>query len=367
MFVNILMKNKEPWLAVNLSKIFPGLGQIYSSDKIKGYFIIFIYLAIQLIGAYIIVSPTGNVLIGVGILLTSLFIWFWNLFDAYNCVKNKNSSDFEYNRKQNKDPWKAMFLSQLFLGIGHFYIGKWLFGIFAVTLIVISLLAPGLLSAVTSSIVVAWVAYLAYVFAPVRRENSKNLAFAVGILILISSMFSGALPYINRTYLIEARWIPSGAMEPTLHGTPNLWSADRILVDKSIYRFQAPQRGDIIVFKPTEELQKENYQDAFIKRIVGMPGEKVEIKNGKVYINNQQLQENRYLSPGQMTSIDVCTSAPSKPYLADKVTIPDNSYLALGDNRTQSYDGRCWGVVHRKFIIGKAAKIWFPLNRTSGL
>ncbi|BDA74082.1 hypothetical protein CAL7716_082480 [Calothrix sp. PCC 7716] len=361
------MKNKEPWLAVNLSKIFPGLGQIYSGNKIRGYLIILICIATQIIASYIIISPTGNVLIGVGFFLISFIIGIWNLFDAYNCVKKKNNQDFEYSRQQNKDPWKAMFLSQLFLGIGHFYIGKWLFGIFAVILIIISSLAPGLLSAVTSSIVIAWIAYLAYVFAPVKRENSKNLAFVVAIFILISTMFSAALPYINREYFIEARWIPSGAMEPTLHGTPNLWEADRILVDKSIYRFQAPQRGDIIVFKPTEELQKENFQDAFIKRIVGLPGEKIELKDGKVYINNQQLPEDKYLAKGQLTFVDVCASSPQPAYLANKVTIPDNSYLALGDNRTQSYDGRCWGVVPREFIIGKAFKRWFPLNRISGL
>ncbi len=361
------MKNKEPWLAVNLSNIVPGLGQIYCGDKTKGYFIILICIAVIIIGWYMIISPTANALIGISLFLVNVIILFWNVFDAYNCAESKNTPDFEYSRQQNKDPWKAMFLSRLFFGIGHFYIGKWLFGIFAVTLSIISLLSRNLLSAVISSIIVPWIAYLAYVFAPVRRENSKNLAFAVAILMLIFNMLFATFPFINQTYFIEARWIPSGAMEPTLHGTPNQLQANRILVDKFKYRFQAPERGDIILFNPTEELRRGNYQDAFIKRIIGLPGEKVEIKNGKVYINNQQLQKDKYLSQNQTTSVDVCASGSQPPYLEKAATIPADSYLVLGDNRSQSYDSRCWGVVNRELIIGKAFKRWFPVNRISAL
>ena len=86
-----------------------------------------------------------------------------------------------------------------------------------------------------------------------------------------------------RTFVAEARWIPSGSMEPTLHGTPNQWEADKIIVDKLSYKFTKPQRGDIVVFSPTQELKNEQYQDAFIKRIVALPGEKVELRQGKVY------------------------------------------------------------------------------------
>ncbi|MEA5616441.1 signal peptidase I [Cronbergia sp. UHCC 0137] len=165
-----------------------------------------------------------------------------------------------------------------------------------------------------------------------------------------------------RTFVAEARWIPSGSMEPTLHGTPNQWEADKIIVDKVKYKFATPQRGDIVVFSPTEELKKEQYHDAFIKRIVGLPGEKVELRNGKVYINSKPLAENKYLSPSQVTVIDVCTSGQQPPYLAKPETIPDNSYLVLGDNRNSSYDGRCWGVVPRNNIIGRAIVRFWPLN-----
>ena len=170
-----------------------------------------------------------------------------------------------------------------------------------------------------------------------------------------------------RTFVAEARWIPSGSMEPTLNGTPDQWKADKIIVDKLKYRFSRPQRGDIVVFSPTQTLQNEQYKDAFIKRIVALPGEKVQLKDGQVYINNQPLKELSYLSSEQRTEIDVCTSATQQAYLAQPQTIPPDSYLVLGDNRNSSYDSRCWGVVPRENIIGRAVLRFWPLNNIGGL
>ncbi|MDZ8050921.1 MAG: signal peptidase I [Aulosira sp. ZfuVER01] len=170
-----------------------------------------------------------------------------------------------------------------------------------------------------------------------------------------------------RTFVAEARWIPSGSMEPTLHGTPNQWEADKIIVDKLKYKFSQPQRGDIVVFSPTDELKKEQYNDAFIKRVIGLPGEKVELRNGKVYINNKPLPEDKYLSSQQRTLIDVCTSGQSVPFLEKPQTIPANSYLVLGDNRNSSYDSRCWGVVPQQNIIGRAVLRFWPLNHVGGI
>ncbi|WP_107806669.1 signal peptidase I [Nodularia spumigena] len=170
-----------------------------------------------------------------------------------------------------------------------------------------------------------------------------------------------------RTFVAEARWIPSGSMEPTLNGTPNQWEADKIIVDKLKYRFSEPQRGDIVVFSPTKALQDEQYNDAFIKRIVALPGETVELKDGRVYINNKRLEEVNYLKSQQRTEIDVCTSGGQQAYLAKPETIPPNSYLVLGDNRNSSYDSRCWGVVPRQNIIGRAVLRFWPLNNVGGL
>jgi len=353
------MSNKEPWLAVNLSTIFTGIGQIYSGNKQKGYLLIFLTIILSIVGFWLIVSPTGNVTIGCIFLVSTAILRLWNLFDAYADAKRNNSQEFEELRNSNKDPWLAMFLSHIFWVLGQFYIGKWLIGILAIIIILIfSFIFPLLLP-----VIYACISYLAYTLSPVHRETSKKTALIISLLLVISSLFSTGLAFSIKTYVAEARWIPSGAMEPTLHGTPNQWEADRVIVDKLIYHFQAPQRGDIVVFLPTEELIKEHYNAAFIKRIIGLPGEKVELKNGKVYVNNQVLVEDKYISSEQHTEIDVCTSGNQPPYLSKAITIPQDSYLMLGDNRVASYDSRCWGVVPHNLILGKVSKIFYPLHR----
>jgi signal peptidase I len=353
------MANKEPWLAVNLSNLFPGVGQIYAGDKNRGYAIAATYLALAIIAVGSIFAANGNILVGVGAFILNFCLWLWSLFDAFGAAKSRNSQEFEDERTREKDGWLAFFLSSMFWGIGNFYIGKWLVGILAIILIIIAAAFSPLLV----SLVIAFAAFMSYNFSPVKRENLTKIALLIALLMMISSLPAIAL----RNYMVEARWIPSGAMEPTLHGTPNQSEADRIMVDKFSYKMRSPQRGDIIVFNPTDALLQEKYTDAFIKRIVGIPGEKIELKKGQVYINNQPLSEEKYLAKGQTTAIDLCFSGQQPPFLSKPVTIPADSYVAMGDNRTNSYDSRCWGLIPRKNIIGKVYKRFWPLNRVGSL
>ena len=143
------------------------------------------------------------------------------------------------------------------------------------------------------------------------------------------------LALIIRALLVQVFWIPSSSMEPTLN------IQDRIVVNKFIYRFQKPQRFDVVVFRfPGKETKKD-----FIKRVIGLPGEKVEIRAGDVYINDEKLEENHKMNT------DYSYFGP--------VEIPSDSYLCLGDNRPRSADSRVWGFVPRKNIYGPAfLKIW---------
>jgi signal peptidase I len=161
-----------------------------------------------------------------------------------------------------------------------------------------------------------------------------------------------------RQFVAEARFIPSGSMLPTLQ------IDDRLIVEKVSYLFGSPNRGDIVVFMPpdkanqicptpsadpTKKLQKE----AFIKRVVGLPGEKVQVKEGRVYINDRPLREG-YIEE-------------EPRYNWGPQTIADNSYLVLGDNRNNSCDSHFWGFVPRSNIIGRAVVRFWPLNRLGGL
>jgi signal peptidase I len=157
-------------------------------------------------------------------------------------------------------------------------------------------------------------------------------------------------------------------MEPTLHGVKDQWLADKIIVDKVKYKFANPERGDIVVFLPPQEIQNNPEREAFIKRVIGLPGEKVELRKGKVYINSQPLPENVYLSSSVRTFVEACNSSGLQPpFLAKPEIIPANSYLMLGDNRPNSYDGRCWGVVPRKNMIGRAVARFWPLDRMGAI
>jgi signal peptidase I len=155
---------------------------------------------------------------------------------------------------------------------------------------------------------------------------------------------------------LEFRWQPSNSMEPTIHGSEDKSLADKLVIDKWAYRSKLPERSDIILFSPTETLVKESFMAPFVKRIVALPGEKVEIVNEQLYINGQPLVE-EYLAPKSITTANVCTSSPTPGYLTKAQTIPPDSYLVMGDNRMMSYDGRCWGTVPKANIIGKITKI----------
>jgi signal peptidase I len=158
---------------------------------------------------------------------------------------------------------------------------------------------------------------------------------------------SAILAFGIRTFVAEARYIPSGSMLPTLQIN------DRLIIDKVSYHFTQPDRGDIVVFQPTEELRQQNFKDAFIKRIIGLPGDTVEVKDDTVFVNGEALSEN-YLQD-------------YPDYQWGPETVPEDQYLVLGDNRNNSYDSHYWGFVPRGNIIGRAVVRFWPLNRLGGV
>jgi len=142
--------------------------------------------------------------------------------------------------------------------------------------------------------------------------------------------------------IIETRYIPAGSMLPTIKINA------RVVIKKTAYSSQPPQRGDIVVFQPTEVLKKQNFTEPFLKRIIGLPGETLQVKNGLVYINGKPLKETYIEEPAQ--------------YEFGPVVVPANQYFMLGDNRNNSYDSHYWGFLPRELIIGKAIGIFCPVD-----
>ena len=160
-----------------------------------------------------------------------------------------------------------------------------------------------------------------------------------------------------KAWVVNPYRIPSSSMEPTLHcARPgSLCTArfsDRVLACRFCYRFSDPKRGDIIVFNvPKGAEQACGAGGVFVKRIIGLPGERWQERDGYVYINGKRLVES-YVKPERRDF----NSWPAR-------RIPKNSYFMMGDNRQSSCDSRRWGTVPRKNIIGKVFAIYWPPQR----
>ncbi len=176
------------------------------------------------------------------------------------------------------------------------------------------------------------------------RENIEAIILAILIALFI------------RTFIIQSYKIPSGSMKDTL------LIGDHILVNKFIYGIRIPfsnktivpifepKRGDIAVFRYPEDRKKD-----FIKRVIAIEGDIVEIKNKKVFINNKEIQNEKAVFKD---SHFVLTRDDYGP-----VKIPEDSIFVLGDNRDHSHDSRFWGFVNLKDLRGKALVIFWSWNK----
>ena len=173
------------------------------------------------------------------------------------------------------------------------------------------------------------------------RTSMEWVAVAIGALVVA---------LLIKAFLLQAFYIPSASMEPTLH------EDDRVLVNKLSYRIGDVQRGDVIVFEKPEGVGGDI--DDFIKRVIGLPGETVSFSGGSVFIDGSELSES-YVE-GQPTNsgaiINGCSNAPA---VADTCVVPEGMVFVLGDNRGSSQDSRYFGPIDGDSIVGRAfLKVW---------
>ncbi|MEM1252371.1 MAG: signal peptidase I [Cyanobacteria bacterium P01_H01_bin.21] len=164
----------------------------------------------------------------------------------------------------------------------------------------------------------------------VIKANAKLVVISIAIAVVI------------RLFIAEPRFIPSNSMDPTLH------IGDRLLIEKVSYRFHTPHRGDIVVFEPPPQLQAIGYrrEQAFIKRVIGLPGDTLVVQQGRVYRNDQPLDEPYILA--------------SPNYEMAPVTVPKNALFVMGDNRNDSNDSHIWGFLPIENVIGHATLRFWP-------
>lgn len=193
-----------------------------------------------------------------------------------------------------------------------------------------------------------------------RNQRAAVLEFVDSALIAVLLVF-----LILRPFVIQAFFIPSGSMEPTLQAN------DRILVNKFIYYFREPKVGDIVVFDaPPSALQQDPRKKDFIKRVVGVPGDRIAVRDEKLYRNGRPIQE-PYIKEAPLYNW------PEGAEQGAEYVVPPGTLLVFGDNRNDSNDGHRWELVEadgtatpapalpRPNVLGKAMVIFWPLHRVS--
>lgn len=263
-------------------------------------------------------------------------------------------------------PWLAAVLTLLEIGLGHIYSGnlqrgiilyciaQCIFLVFALFMTVVAPTAVFMISAILG--IAAFAIYCVVdsaLIASRRKENYKlakyNRWFVyVGYLLVAGLLGQASVSFVVTPYLVQAFKMPTGSMEPTL------LIGDHLLVNKRIYRAKEPQRGDVIVFR-----YPRNPETSYVKRLIGEPGDMLEMVGRTVYINGKPIVENyvQYIDPASIY-------AHYGPY-----HIPPGQYFVMGDNRDLSQDSRFWGFVPRENLFGKPLLIYwsFEIGRDSYL
>ncbi|WP_126455469.1 signal peptidase I [Sulfuriflexus mobilis] len=204
---------------------------------------------------------------------------------------------------------------------------------------------------------------------PVVVEYARSL-FPVFFIVLLL-----------RSFVAEPYEIPSGSMKPTLLVGDFIvvskfsYGVRLPVIDTKLFDVDSPQRGDVMVFRYPRD-NETNY----IKRVVGLPGDHILYMNKMLYINNEPVSQETQAEvagqcggykaiervenlPGVAHRIYVCPQAPDRAY---EFTVPEGQFLALGDNRDNSNDGRYWGYVPERNLVGRAKMIWFSSDASKG-
>jgi signal peptidase I len=196
-------------------------------------------------------------------------------------------------------------------------------------------------------------------FNPVERAT-RGLPHSVRVVVdwIVTIVGAVLIVLALKAWVVNPYRIPSSSMEPTLHcarpgADCETHYSDRVLADRISFHFRDPERGEVIVFNtpPLAQQRCSGGGSTFVKRLVGLPGETWEEKDGFVYINGKKLAE-PYVQPARR---DNRTLEPRK--------IPAGEYFFMGDNRVASCDSREWGTVPRSNLIGGVFAVYWPPNR----
>ncbi len=341
--------HKDPWLAVNLSMFFPGLGQFYAGNYLQGFLFFNGQILWLILTFWHIFAAKGNTSTGFICLGIATLFYFSSLIEAHLSVyKSRNDPNLEKIPRKHKNLWFAIFITRLLPGLGHLYLQKQTIGLLFLTASLIVLVIDDFYAnfLLISPLITALTVYHLYLIYSRRHNNKRLLIIIMTTIIFILGVMVNYYPqWLEKRF--DKFIIPSESMKPTLQVN------DIVFVKKSPN--YVPKMGDVVVFKPSENIKKadSDVSKYYIKRIIATPGNEVEIKQGRVYVNGTPIQE-AYI-------------AESPQYQLKSTIIPANHYLVLGDNRNDSFDSHIWGLLPKDVIVGQAYKIGWPPKRIQSL
>lgn len=181
-------------------------------------------------------------------------------------------------------------------------------------------------------------------------SEEKSTIWATVVDVIETIVVAAAIFVVVYLFLLQPHQVRGASMKP------NFIDGEYILTDKISYRFGEPHRGDVIIFTSPTDADVD-----FIKRVIGLPGEKVKISEGKVIIINNENPEGFTLNEPYET-LGPTAGGKEAPQNSE-VTIGENEYFVMGDNRLESFDSRSWGNLPKKNIIGKAWLRYWPLSK----
>lgn len=353
------MRNRQPWLAATLSWVLPGAGQLYGRLWAIGIALILLQVALAVVTIAMLIDSRVPMVALAGMLAPGLGLHVGAALAAFRSAKRRNTAEFESVRTQTKDPWLAVFLSVFIPGLGHLYLRKWIAGI--------GFLVAGILLEVAVG-EEAWsqiptigfgmmVLICAYYAAPGRREADRTLILAAVAFIGLFQLVRVPVGWATKSYVVEAMVATGSSMAPTVE------KGTRIAVNKLAYRWREPAIGDIVAFIPPANGPSVDDGMPVIKRIVAIGGEMVQVRNGFVLIDWQYREPKR--TPRRLlgSTRPSPRGIPWRTYgLTEPYRVPEGCFFVLGDNRINSVDSRDYGAISRESILGKAVRIYWPLN-----
>ncbi len=394
-------KDKEPWFAAFLSLNIPGLGQIYVGRKLRGLIWLLLFIFLFFVTLQQLLSLNGKTIIAIISGFLVLLIWLTSWFDAWRIARNQNSTEFESIRRPIRDPLLAAFLSSIWPGIGQFYLRRWFAGI------IFSILVPAIIAGIF-----IWLIFIKKLVVTIefrelghltfyalelisillcftkvpRKLIHKNIIPVILCLTVLNIGFSSLFPFIQKN-TFEFFKVSSSSMLPTLK------KSDRVVCNNKYYQENEINRGDIAIFRFPG-----NNKTTYIKRCVGIPGDRLKIKDGKLYINETvftKMPKVLYTNDGLFSENPAIFNFTLKSILKLKtgrkikewifingkkysetegeinlgnhvkveIIVPPENIFILGDNSAHSLDSRYWGFVPISNIQGKVSRIYWPLSR----